>query len=300
MVPRPCHRADPAQRLRRGGHRLHHPGPGRERALGLPFGEPIVFQDKVFWNPATIPDLPTLCFRRPAGDLWYPWLYDPTIWPVAKGGIPPLPSAIPEFFGDTMLANGVVYPFHKVDRRHRFRLLNACNARWLDLSFVQENGDGRTALSEGPRSQCRFRRTWMSGRSGRKGDSCRRPCSYRRGRAASAVPPRARGTRRHDRDLQGPPGTIILYNVAGVAVPRRRADLRLVRREQHAGPTDSRVWPEHPHDNAFAVSGRRPTTAIPAPLTIRRTTIPTIPDPVRRARGRYGGSAPLRSRRFTL
>jgi spore coat protein A len=39
-----------------------------------------------------------------------------------------------------MLANGQVYPFYKVGRgRYRFRLLNACNARFLDLSFVWEN-----------------------------------------------------------------------------------------------------------------------------------------------------------------
>ena len=62
--------------------------------------------------------------------------------------MPPTPSAIPEFFGDTMLANGVVYPFHNVDQEtYRFRFLNACNARFLDLSFVQEDRDRRASRS---------------------------------------------------------------------------------------------------------------------------------------------------------
>jgi spore coat protein A, manganese oxidase len=108
---------------------------------GIPFfGQPIVFQDKVFWDPANDPTYPTVVTGVQPGDLWYPWFYDPAIWPIAKGGNPPTPSAIPEFFGDTMLANGHVYPFHEVGvGDHRFRLLNACNARWLDLSFVQED-----------------------------------------------------------------------------------------------------------------------------------------------------------------
>ena len=112
-----------------------------EAALGLPFGDPIVFQDKVFWDPANDPIYSLYVTGALPGDLWYPWEYDPAIWPIAKGGVPPTPSAVAEFFGDTMLANGVVYPFHNVDRKtYRFRFLNACNARFLDLSFVQENG----------------------------------------------------------------------------------------------------------------------------------------------------------------
>ena len=107
----------------------------------IPFlGQPIVFQDKVFWNPVSDPTYPTYVSGVQPGDLWYPWFYDPLIWPIAKGGIPPTPSAVPEFFGDTMLANGHVFPFHEVGvGDYRFRLLNACNARWLDLSFVQED-----------------------------------------------------------------------------------------------------------------------------------------------------------------
>jgi spore coat protein A len=43
-------------------------------------------------------------------------------------------------FGDTMLANGLVYPFKEVGPgKYRFRLLNACNARFLRLQFVVED-----------------------------------------------------------------------------------------------------------------------------------------------------------------
>ena len=108
---------------------------------GIPFlGQPIIFQDKVFWDPANDPTYSAYVIGAQPGDLWYPWFYDPAIWPIAKGGTPPLPSAVPEFFGDTMLANGIVYPYHNVALgMYRFRLLNACNARFLDLSFVQED-----------------------------------------------------------------------------------------------------------------------------------------------------------------
>jgi spore coat protein A, manganese oxidase len=110
-----------------------------EEGLGLPFGDPIVFQDKVFWDPANDPAYANFVPGVLPGDLWYPHFYDPAIWPIAKGGVPPTPSAIPEFFGDTMLANGIPYPFHDVGiGKYRFRFLNACNARFLDLSFVQE------------------------------------------------------------------------------------------------------------------------------------------------------------------
>jgi spore coat protein A len=108
--------------------------------FNIPFlGDPIVFQDKVFWNPVSDPGYNSVVSGALPGDLWYPHVYDPLIWPIAPGGTPPTPSAIPEFFGDTMLTNGVVYPFHQVGvGRHRFRFLNACNARFLDLSFVRE------------------------------------------------------------------------------------------------------------------------------------------------------------------
>ncbi|MDB4893828.1 MAG: Bilirubin oxidase [Firmicutes bacterium] len=55
----------------------------------------------------------------------------------------------PEFFGDTNLVNGMVWPFLAVEpRRYRFRLLNAANARFYNLmleptlSIFQIGGDG--------------------------------------------------------------------------------------------------------------------------------------------------------------
>jgi spore coat protein A len=50
-------------------------------------------------------------------------------------------SIVPEFFGDTMLANGTVYPEVTIEaRRYRFRILNACNARFLNLQMYVDDG----------------------------------------------------------------------------------------------------------------------------------------------------------------
>jgi FtsP/CotA-like multicopper oxidase with cupredoxin domain len=47
------------------------------------------------------------------------------------------PFWIPEFFGDTMLVNGRTWPFLKVEpRRYRFRIVNACNARFVRMGLV--------------------------------------------------------------------------------------------------------------------------------------------------------------------
>ncbi len=112
---------------------------------GLPFpGEILVFQDKVFWDPAIDPlyaqSAGTALGGAAMGDLWYPYIYDPKIWKLAKAALPvPVPSAVAEMFGDTMLVNGAPYPFHNVSGMVRFRVLNACNARFLNLSFAVEN-----------------------------------------------------------------------------------------------------------------------------------------------------------------
>jgi spore coat protein A, manganese oxidase len=68
-----------------------------------PFEIPIVIQDRTF---------------KPDASLFYP------------------SSWVPEFFGNTILANGKVWPFLKVEpRRYRFRLLNGSNARFYRLRF---------------------------------------------------------------------------------------------------------------------------------------------------------------------
>ncbi len=46
----------------------------------------------------------------------------------------PEPSVLPEFFGDTMLVNGMIWPYLEVEPRlYRFRMLNGCDSRFLDL-----------------------------------------------------------------------------------------------------------------------------------------------------------------------
>ena len=47
---------------------------------------------------------------------------------------------IGEYFGDTMLVNGKVWPFLDVEpRMYRFRILNGCNARILTLDLGAPN-----------------------------------------------------------------------------------------------------------------------------------------------------------------
>ncbi len=56
-------------------------------------------------------------------------------------GPPPNPDVhpfwIPEFFGDAMVINGKTWPYLEVEpRRYRFRLLDGCNARMLELRLM--------------------------------------------------------------------------------------------------------------------------------------------------------------------
>jgi spore coat protein A, manganese oxidase len=125
---------------------------GGLRNLGLPdFLEnggreiPIIIQDKIF-VPANIALVdPTWPGPTAAGSLWYAHVYDPKLYTLhgnKKGRSATLdPSAVPEFFGDTMLANGTVYPEATVEaRRYRLRILNACNARFLNLQLYVDDG----------------------------------------------------------------------------------------------------------------------------------------------------------------
>ena len=86
--------------------------PGEAR-LGLPSGPfeiPLLIQDRGF---------------RPDGSLCYP-----------STGIRPdiHPAWAPEWFANIAVVNGKVWPFLEVEpRKYRFRLLNACNARFLRL-----------------------------------------------------------------------------------------------------------------------------------------------------------------------
>ncbi len=109
---------------------------GVEDSLPLPGGEkevPLVIADRTF---------------REDGSLYYPSL-DPTLR--EKPGT--LPHAINGMFGDTILVNGAPWPVMEVSNtKHRFRVLNASNARFYDLAldppppggkpFVQVGSDG--------------------------------------------------------------------------------------------------------------------------------------------------------------
>jgi spore coat protein A len=99
----------------------------QEDALQIPKGRyevPLLIQDRLF---------------NPDGSILYP-VQDPTV-------APPIPPVwIPEFFGDTALVNGKVFPFLDVEpRKYRFRLLNACNARFLHLTICNSR-DASEAL----------------------------------------------------------------------------------------------------------------------------------------------------------
>ena len=154
MVPRPCLRHHAHQCLRGGCLGLHHPGCLRGRSenpgsSGLHREQadtrlPIVIQDKIFvgsnigtadptWVSKGLPSTP--------GSLWYPHVYEKNRWKlIGAGSKLPNPSVIAEMFGDTMLANGTVYPEVPVEpRRYRLRILNACNARFLNLQLLVAN-----------------------------------------------------------------------------------------------------------------------------------------------------------------
>src|SRR5215472_10793632 len=125
------------------------------RNLGLPdFVEnggreiPIVIQDKIFVGSDIGTRDPTWPGPTGVGSLWYAHVYDPKRYKLTgnRSGLPD-PSIVPEFFGDTMLANGTVFPEATVEaRRYRFRILNACQARFLNLQLYVEDGspDGIT------------------------------------------------------------------------------------------------------------------------------------------------------------
>ena len=119
---------------------------GGLRNLGLPnFIEaggneiPIVIQDKIFVGPdigAQDPTWASVSSATTPGSLWYPHKYEYERWEHEGDDVPPDPSVVPEMFGDTMLVNGTAFPKVTVyARRYRLRLLNACNARFLNLQL---------------------------------------------------------------------------------------------------------------------------------------------------------------------
>ena len=73
------------------------------------------------------------------------WLF-PDGNPEGLNGPPPNPDVHPywnpEFFGDVMVVNGKAWPYLEVEpRRYRFRFLNGCNARFLELRLVNSSSN---------------------------------------------------------------------------------------------------------------------------------------------------------------
>ena len=110
---------------------------------------PLVIQDKIFVGPniATVdPTWSAVSSATTPGSLWYAHVYERNRWGLqgnATGGnlVPPNPSAVAEFFGDTMLVNGTTFPKAAVEpRRYRLRFLNACNARFVNLQLYVADG----------------------------------------------------------------------------------------------------------------------------------------------------------------
>ncbi len=123
---------------------------------GLAYTVPLVLQDKSFNNDGT---------------LWYPSVYEgpangqplPTTFtlpldppglntgrwdtqpqpPIAPANPLPVPSAVPEFFADTIVINGMCYPVLEVEpRNYRFLFLNGSQARFYNLQLYKTDISG--------------------------------------------------------------------------------------------------------------------------------------------------------------
>jgi FtsP/CotA-like multicopper oxidase with cupredoxin domain len=101
-------------------------------------------------NDAIAPLLPTGRFEIPLMIQDRAFNDDGSIHFTQEGNNPDVhPYWDPEYFGDTIMVNGKVWPRLKVARRqYRFRIINASNARFYNLklsngmSFTQIGGDG--------------------------------------------------------------------------------------------------------------------------------------------------------------
>jgi len=95
-----------------GENTLGLPGPAPGHGTGFFYEIPLVIQDLAF---------------NADGSLFCP----------SRGINPGIhPQWVQDFFGDVMCVNGKAWPYLQVEpRRYRFRILNACNSRVLDLTL---------------------------------------------------------------------------------------------------------------------------------------------------------------------
>jgi FtsP/CotA-like multicopper oxidase with cupredoxin domain len=124
-------RDGPIRDARTGGRgRLPGPAPRRtDPPQGTAYYEvPIAIQDRSFNSDGSLfyPDSRTF-FDGVTG----PWVPESDLSPVWN----------PEFFGNTVIVNGHVWPYLDVEqRRYRFRVLNGCQSRVLLLDFAAIHG----------------------------------------------------------------------------------------------------------------------------------------------------------------
>ncbi len=107
------------------------PAPGDPPGLAY-FEIPIAVQDRSFNDDGSLfyPDSRSFFDGATAEDPGY--IPDTDLSPIWN----------PEFFGNTIVANGRTWPFLQVEqRRYRFRFLNGCNSRFLVLKFDDPNVD---------------------------------------------------------------------------------------------------------------------------------------------------------------
>jgi FtsP/CotA-like multicopper oxidase with cupredoxin domain len=99
---------------------------------------PLAFSDKVFSHENGTDTAP----------LFYPVA-------ISDGDGGPLPSfsILPEMFGYNPTVNGVIYPYHNVSNEghYLFRLLNACDSRFLRLYFEVVDSNGTIVDNNGTR-----------------------------------------------------------------------------------------------------------------------------------------------------
>ncbi len=94
-----------------------------------------------------------------------PWMIPPTL---VQNTILPSPTIAPEAFMDTPVINGSVYPYVVVEpKAYRFRILNACNDRMLNLQLYKADPLHPTEVKMVPASPNAAYPTWPTdGRAG--------------------------------------------------------------------------------------------------------------------------------------